>query len=94
MTPQDRDTTNTSVPAAIGAIRLPVHVILGRVTRALGDIFKLDSGSLLDLERAPADPVEIVVNGRVIAWGDLVVCEGNYGVRITAKAEGRGAASL
>ena len=77
------------VPNAIAAIRVPVHVVLGRVRRTLGDIFKLDTGSLLDLERSPAEPVEVVVNGRVIAWGELMVADGNYAVKITAKAEER-----
>jgi flagellar motor switch protein FliN/FliY len=80
------------VPAAIAAIRMPVHAVLGRVTRTLGEIFKLDAGTVVDLERAPADPVEIVVNGRVIAWGDLVVSNGNYAIQITGKTEGQEAA--
>jgi flagellar motor switch protein FliN/FliY len=80
---------SVDVPNSIAAIRVPVHVVLGRVTRSLGDIFKLDAGAVVDLDRSAAEPVEVVVNGRVIAWGELVVASGNYGVKITAKAEKR-----
>ena len=81
------DMHDPGVPASIGGIRLPVHVVLGRVTRTLAEIYQLDTGSLLEMDRSPSEPVEVVVNGRVIAWGELVVSRGNYAVRITRKAE-------
>lgn len=80
---------SASVPAAIGLIQVPVHVVLGRVTRSLGEIVRLEAGSILDLERTAGQPVEVMVNGRVIAWGELVVAAGKYAVKITAKAENR-----
>jgi len=67
-------------------------VVLGRVTLQLADVLKLTVGSMLDLEHHVAEPVELVVNGQVVAWGHIVVCAGNYGVKITAKAKAREAA--
>ncbi|MGP8243762.1 MAG: FliM/FliN family flagellar motor switch protein [Bryobacteraceae bacterium] len=76
----------------LASIVLPVEVILGRVTLQLAEVLKLNIGSVVDLERHVAEPAEVVVNGRVIAWGQIVACAGNYGVKITAKAKGREAA--
>jgi flagellar motor switch protein FliN len=76
----------------LASIVLPVEVILGRATLELADVLKLNVGSVVDLERHVAEPAEVVVNGQVIAWGQIVACAGNYGVKITAKAKAREAA--
>jgi flagellar motor switch protein FliN len=49
----------------------------------LHDAIKLITGSLIELDRGLSDPVELLVNNCVIARGEVVVVEGNYGVRIT-----------
>jgi flagellar motor switch protein FliN/FliY len=71
----------------LASIVLPVEVILGRVTLELAEVLKLSVGSVLDLERHVAEPAHVVVNGQVVAWGQIVVCAGNYGIKITAKAK-------
>jgi len=63
-------------------VELPVSVSFGRAQLPLKDIIKLTSGSIVELNRAISEPVEIIVNNCVIARGDVVVVEGNYGVRI------------
>ncbi len=63
-------------------VELPVSVSFGRAQLPLKDIIKLTSGSIVELNRAISEPVEIIVNNCVIARGDVVVMEGNYGVRI------------
>ena len=63
-------------------VELPVSVSFGRAQLALKEIIKLTSGSIVELNRAISEPVEIIVNNCVIARGDVVVVEGNYGVRI------------
>jgi len=45
-------------------------------------VLKLTSGSIVELNRTVTEPVEIIVNNCVIAKGEVVVIEGNYGVRI------------
>ena len=64
-------------------IDLPMAVRFGRTELALGTLTRLGPGSIIDLGRSPDDPVEVLVSGRVVAHGDVVVVGGNYGVRIT-----------
>ena len=48
----------------------------------LKDVIKLTTGSIVELNRSIVEPVEVIVNNCVIARGEVVVIEGNYGVRI------------
>ncbi|MEO7651490.1 MAG: flagellar motor switch protein FliN [Bryobacteraceae bacterium] len=63
-------------------VELPVSVSFGRAQIPLKDVLKLNSGSIVELNRTINEPVEIIVNNCVIARGDVVVVDGNYGVRI------------
>jgi flagellar motor switch protein FliN len=63
-------------------VELPVSVSFGRTHLALKDVIKLTTGSIVELNRSIAEPVEVIVNNCVIARGEVVVIEGNYGVRI------------
>ena len=64
-------------------IELNVSVILGRTKMALKDIFELGKGSLIELDTFENQEVEIYVNGRKIGYGQIVVIDQNFGVRIT-----------
>jgi flagellar motor switch protein FliN len=64
-------------------VELPVSISFGRAALKLNDALKLITGSLVELDRNLSDPVELLVNNCVIARGEVVVIEGNYGVRIT-----------
>ena len=64
-------------------IELNVSVILGRTEMALKDIFELGKGSLIELDTFENQGVEIYVNGRKIGYGQIVVIDQNFGVRIT-----------
>jgi len=63
-------------------IDLPVSVSFGRAQLPLKDVLKLTTGAIVELNRTINDPVEVIVNNRIIARGEVVVIEGNYGVRI------------
>jgi len=63
-------------------VELPVTVSFGHAQVLLKDVLKLTTGSILELDRALVEPVDIVVNNCVIAHGEVVVVEGNFGVRI------------
>jgi len=63
-------------------VELPVSVSFGRAQLALEDVLKLDSGSIIELNRTVDEPVEIILNNCVIARGKVVVVDGNYGVKI------------
>jgi flagellar motor switch protein FliN/FliY len=63
-------------------VKLPLSVSFGCAQLPLKDVLKLTIGSSVELNRETGDPVEIIVNDRVIARGEVVVVDGNYGVRI------------
>ena len=63
-------------------VQLPVSVSFGRTQLPIKDVLKLTTGSIVELRRTLDEPVEVVVNNCVIARGEVVVIEGNYGVRI------------
>jgi flagellar motor switch protein FliN/FliY len=63
-------------------VDLPVSISFGRAQLPLKDVIKLTTGSIVELNRAVSEPVEVIVNNCVIARGEVVVVEGNFGVRI------------
>jgi flagellar motor switch protein FliN/FliY len=63
-------------------VELPVSVSFGRAELMLKDVLKLTTGSIVELNRGVNEPVEVIVNNCVVARGEVVVMEGNYGVRI------------
>jgi len=64
-------------------IELPLMVRMGQTEMPLGDLLKLTPGSILELNRAADAPVELLVNGKQIAKGEVVVVDGNFAFRIT-----------
>jgi len=63
-------------------VELPVSVSFGHVRLPLRDVLKLTAGSIIELNRTVDELVEVIVNNCVVARGEVVVVEGNYGVRI------------
>lgn len=63
-------------------VELPVSLSFGRAQVLLKDLLKLTTGSIVELNRSIIEPVEVIVNNCVIARGEVVVVEGNFGVRI------------
>ncbi|HSG33889.1 MAG TPA: flagellar motor switch protein FliN [Sphingomonadaceae bacterium] len=64
-------------------IEMQFGVSFGRSHLPLEEVLKLSSGAIVELNRLVSDPVDVLVNDAVIARGEVVVVEGNYGVRIT-----------
>ena len=64
-------------------VPLNVSVVLGRTKKSVKDILDLSIGSLIELDKLAEEPVEILVNGKKIAYGEVVVVDENFGVRIT-----------
>jgi flagellar motor switch protein FliN/FliY len=64
-------------------IELPVMVRMGQTEMQLGELLKLTPGSILELNRAADAPVELLVNNKQIAKGEVVVVDGNFAFRIT-----------
>ncbi len=64
-------------------IPLQVTVELGRTKRSVKEILELTSGSVIELDKLAGEPVDILVNARLVAKGEVVVIDENFGVRIT-----------
>jgi flagellar motor switch protein FliN len=63
-------------------VELPVSISFGKTQLPLKDVLKLTTGSIVELNRGVSEPVEVLVNHCLIARGEVVVVEGNYGIRI------------
>jgi len=73
-------------PAAIGMlanVEIDVAVHLGQTRRSIREILGMSPGSVVELDRLAGEPVDILVNGRQVARGEVVVIGENFGVRIT-----------
>lgn len=64
-------------------IPLEISVELGRVRMLVKDVLELGNGSILEIDKSAGEPVDVLVNGRLVARGEVVVIEDNFGVRIT-----------
>jgi len=64
-------------------ISLKVTVELGRTRMTFNQVLELQNGSVVELDRLAGDPVDVFVNDRIIARGEVVVVDDKFGVRIT-----------
>ncbi len=62
-------------------VRLSVE--LGRSQISLKEVFELTEGSIIELDRLVGEPLDLVVNGQIIAQGEVVAIDNNYGFRVT-----------
>jgi flagellar motor switch protein FliN/FliY len=65
-------------------VELPVSIELGRTTMDISDILALGPGSVVELEKLVGEPVDLLVNNKCVARGEVVVVEENFGLRITS----------
>ena len=64
-------------------VPLQVTVELGRTKKSIKEILELSNGSIVELDKLAGEPVDIHVNGKLLAKGEVVVIDENFGVRIT-----------
>ena len=64
-------------------IPLEVSVELGRKRMSIREILDMGAGSIVELDKIAGEPVDLLVNGRLVARGEVVVIEDNFAVRIT-----------
>ena len=64
-------------------IPLQVTVELGKTKRSVKEILELGTGSIIELDKLAGEPVDILVNRQLVAQGEVVVIDENFGVRIT-----------
>ena len=65
---------------------IPVNMSaeLGRTEISLKEVYELTEGSIIELDRMVGEPLDLVVNGQIIAQGEVVAIDNNYGLRITS----------
>ena len=64
-------------------VPLEITVELGRTRKSIKEVLELTNGSIIELDRLAGEPVDIMVNGKYLAKGEVVVIDENFGVRIT-----------
>lgn len=64
-------------------VKLPVRVRIGKKRMLLKDVLNMDIGSVIELNQLANDPLEILVDNHVIAQGEVVIVDGNFGIQIT-----------
>ncbi|MBQ8666513.1 MAG: flagellar motor switch phosphatase FliY [Lachnospiraceae bacterium] len=64
-------------------VPLEVTVELGRTSKAISDILDFAPGTIIELDKIAGEPVDVLVNGKLVAKGEVVVIEENFGVRVT-----------
>lgn len=64
-------------------VPLVVEAEMGRSNKSVREVLRIGEGSVIDFDKEVGDQVDLKVNGRTIAKGEVVEIEGNYGVRIT-----------
>lgn len=82
-----REGINMEAPQNIALIMdvpLDVSVELGKTRKTIRDILDLHQGAIIQLDKLAGEPVDLLVNGKLIAKGEVVVIDENYGIRITA----------
>jgi flagellar motor switch protein FliN/FliY len=72
-------------------VTVEVSVEIGRTRMTMGEALALGPGSIVGLHRMAGEPVDLLVNGRVIARGEVVVIDEEFGLRVTDVAGPRGA---
>ena len=71
-------------------VALGVSAELGRCSLRLGELLKLGSGAVVELDRRAGAPIDLFVNGKLIARGKIVAVDDRYGIRLTEVLTGKG----
>ncbi len=80
------ENVDVNLPQNIGLILdvpLDVTVELGKTRKTIKEVLELTAGSIIQLDKMAGEPVDLMVNGKLIAKGEVVVIDENYGIRIT-----------
>lgn len=69
--------------ASVHQVRVPIQVVLGGTEWPLSDVANIGEGTIIELDTLAGTPVDIVAAGTLIAKGEVVVIDENFGVRVT-----------
>jgi flagellar motor switch protein FliN/FliY len=65
-------------------VTLPISIELGRTCMSIEDVLNLGPGSIVELDKLAGEPVDMLINDKLIARGEVVVVDENFGIRITS----------
>ena len=85
---ETRPSTEKSSLAVVHDVELNLSIELGRTNMFLGDVLKLQRGAVIPLDKLAGDPVDIFVNGRLVARGEVLVLNENFCVRVAELISG------
>lgn len=68
---------------ALYDVPVQVSVVLGRTTMQLSNILKLGRGAVIELERSVGEPIDVYVNNKIVAKGEIVIVDSKIGVTLT-----------
>ncbi len=71
-------------------VEVTVTVEIGHAKKLVKDVLNISKGSIIELDKQAGDPVDVIVNGQLIAKGDVVVIDDNFGIRITKVLNSKG----
>ncbi|MBQ9454469.1 MAG: FliM/FliN family flagellar motor switch protein [Thermoguttaceae bacterium] len=80
---EERKTFSREQIASLGNLELEVRIELGQTTMLLSEVAKLKPGSVVILDKHVNDLVNVLVNGKAVARGELLIVDGCFSVRIT-----------
>ena len=64
-------------------VPLEVTVELGRTSKSISEILEFSPGTIIELDRIAGEPIDVLVNGKFVAKGEVVVIEESFGIRVT-----------
>jgi flagellar motor switch protein FliN/FliY len=68
---------------AIYDIPVQVSVVLGRTSMPISEILKLNRGAVIELDRNVGEPIDVYVNGKLVAKGEIIIVENRIGITLT-----------
>jgi flagellar motor switch protein FliN/FliY len=76
-------------PEMFGRIPVEITVELGKTNISLKEVLDLAEGSIIELNRLAGEPLDVVINGQLVAQGEVVIIDETYGLRVTNIVKGR-----
>lgn len=82
--PMSAESRAAAVPlAAVYDIPVQLTVVLGRTRMRISELLQLSRGAVIELDRKAVEPVDILINNRLVARGEVVLVEGRIGITMT-----------
>ena len=74
----------------IRKVQVPVEVVLGGNTLSLEELETMSEGTIIELTKLAGEPVDVRAGGELVAYGEVVVIDENFGVRVTGLVDHEG----